>query len=159
MDEKPQRDETAAALIPDPMRHPRMFYVMTLGTDREFRRCGLGSKLVENAMEMVERGGDGEDDDGDDNGDVGEGGKRGPCGAAYLHVITYNEGAMRMYERLGFDRVKVIKDYYSINHVNYDCYLYARYFHGNRGHKSKLDMLYDLTASVLRTIGRAIVSA
>ena len=91
----------------------------------------------------------------------------------YLHVITYNKGAIRMYERLGFMRVKKIEgtkatmkmnrmlflfrivlvlfdlyhfriqlvlplhsnlhsniDYYTINSVNYACYLYARYFHG-----------------------------
>ena len=110
----------------------------------------------------------------------------------YLHVITYNEGAIRLDERRGFARVKVIKgegaffvrfppgrtgsrrafspgpdgfpraeerdfdrppaimahfvftfvfvcnddvavfvsDYYTINSVNYDCHLYARYFHG-----------------------------
>lgn len=88
----------------------------------------------------------------------------GCCGALYLHVITYNKGAIRMYERLGFKRVKKIegkwrmkrssrcfvidrnpplthdthththqyshKDYYTINSVNYACFLYARYFHG-----------------------------
>ena len=35
--------------------------------------------------------------------------EREDCGALYLHVITYNEGAIRLYERLGFSKVKVIK--------------------------------------------------
>ena len=31
------------------------------------------------------------------------------CGALYLHVITYNKGAIRLYEKLGFMKVKTIK--------------------------------------------------
>ncbi|KAL7543792.1 hypothetical protein ACHAXR_013171 [Thalassiosira sp. AJA248-18] len=114
LDEKIGRDETATLLIPDSIRYTKMFYIMTLGTTREFRRCGLGSILVNRVVDMVE--------------------DREECGALYLHVITYNEGAIRLYERLRFSKVKDIKDYYSINSVNYDCYLYARYFHGESIH-------------------------
>ena len=122
---------------------------MTLGTTREFRRCGLGSLLVNKVVNMIESQ------------------EEQLCGALYLHVIVYNLGAIRLYERLGFMMVKKIKgelfyisvcalfddeycltnnihligisldfscffviDYYTINSVNYDCYLYARYFHG-----------------------------
>jgi ribosomal protein S18 acetylase RimI-like enzyme len=51
---------------------------------------------------------------GCDGGDDGGGGEKneeevGCCGALYLHVITYNKGAIRMYERLGFMRVKKIE--------------------------------------------------
>jgi ribosomal protein S18 acetylase RimI-like enzyme len=121
-----QRDGTASLLVPDPVTHPRMFYVMTLGTSRDFRRCGLGSMLVESVAGMIrgEREAEDDDDDDDDDGDGGEGGGgdggttvtaggrrwgRGLTGALYLHVITYNVGAIRMYERLGFVRVKEIK--------------------------------------------------
>mmetsp|Transcript_40481 Transcript_40481/g.71212 ORF Transcript_40481/g.71212 Transcript_40481/m.71212 type:complete len:221 (-) Transcript_40481:98-760(-) len=138
LDTKLGRDETASLLIPDPHRHTKMFYIMTLGTSAEFRRCGLGSLLVNRVVDVIVR-------------------ERGDCGALYLHVITYNEGAIRLYERLGFSKVKVIKDYYTINSVNYECYLYARYFHGNRGHKTTFGVLYDLATSIIRKLSHAFI--
>ena len=86
----PPRDETASLLIPDCTTHPKMFYIMTLGTTREFRRCGLGSMLVNKVVNMIQT-------------------KEVECGALYLHVITYNKGAIRLYEKLGFMKVKMIK--------------------------------------------------
>ena len=65
---------------------------MTLGTTREFRRYGLGSVLVNRVVDMIE--------------------EQEECGALYLHVITYNDGAIRLYEKLGFSRVKEIKGMY-----------------------------------------------
>jgi len=138
LDEKLGRDETARILIPDPTRHSQMFYIMTLGTTREARRSGLGSMLVDKVADLILK-------------------ERQGCGALYLHVITYNEGAIRLYERLGFLRVKQIKDYYTINSVNYDCYLYARYFHGNRGHKTTFDVLYDLASSIVQKLSHALI--
>ena len=90
LDEKIGRDETATLLIPDSTTYTKMFYIMTLGTTREFRRCGLGSVLVNRVVDTIEQ-------------------KEEECGALYLHVITYNDGAIRLYERLGFMRVKEIK--------------------------------------------------
>eukprot|EP00585_Thalassiosira_rotula_P020208 CAMPEP_0196208540 /NCGR_PEP_ID=MMETSP0912-20130531/9099_1 /TAXON_ID=49265 /ORGANISM="Thalassiosira rotula, Strain GSO102" /LENGTH=114 /DNA_ID=CAMNT_0041483343 /DNA_START=37 /DNA_END=381 /DNA_ORIENTATION=+ len=113
---------------------------MTLGTSRKFRRCGLGSLLVERVVDVIRE-------------------EREECGALYLHVITYNLGAIRLYERMGFARVKEIKDYYTINSVNYDCFLYARYFHGNRGHKTTFGVLYDLASSIIRKLSYALIPA
>ena len=75
-EEVPRRDETCRLLVPDGYenRYSRMFYIMTLGTSREFRRIGLGSMLVKRVIDLVERTHD--------------------CGALYLHVITYNETGM-----------------------------------------------------------------
>ena len=73
LEEVPRRDETCRLLVPDGYenRYSRMFYIMTLGTSREFRRIGLGSMLVKRVIDLVERTHD--------------------CGALYLHVITYNK--------------------------------------------------------------------
>lgn len=127
-DDKSDRDETAALLVPDPDRHKRMFYIMTLGTTRDFRRSGLGSILVERVANMVQ--------------------SLPEVGTLHLHVITYNRGAIRLYEKLGFMRVKEIEGYYSINGIHYNCYLYARYFHGNMGHRSIYDVLVGYAQSV-----------
>ena len=126
------RDKTSQLLITDPERHPRMFYIMTLGTAREFRRTGLGSVLVDRVVDMIK--------------------KMPECGALYLHVITYNEGAIRLYKRLGFSEVSEIKNYYSINGVNYNCYLYSRYFNGNRGHKTIYDVIFDFASLVIKSV-------
>lgn len=72
--ESEERDETAALLVPDPDEYPKMFYIMTLGCVPEFRRCGLGSILVNRVVDMIET--------------------RPDCGTLYLHVITYNRGGM-----------------------------------------------------------------
>lgn len=48
------RDETAALLIPNPTIHRTMFYIMTLGTCQEFRRCGLGSRLVNRVVDVIQ---------------------------------------------------------------------------------------------------------
>ena len=87
------RDETAQLLIPNCITHPRMFYIMTLGTTKEFRRCGLGSILVNKVVDVIQD---------QHNEEL-------ICGALYLHVILYNKGAIRLYERLGFMKVKLIK--------------------------------------------------
>merc|ERR1719356_1899637 len=109
---------------------------MTLGCAHEFRRCGLGSLLVNRVVELCQG--------------------TPQCGALYLHVIPFNEGAMRLYERLGFMKVKEIRDYYSINSVNYDCYLYARYFHGNWGHRTAYDIFSNLVSRGLERIRKFV---
>ena len=77
-----------------------MFYIMTLGTTREFRRCGLGSLLVNTVVNMIES----------------EEEQELVCGALYLHVIVYNLGAIRLYERLGFMMVKKIKGEFALHY-------------------------------------------
>uniref|UniRef100_A0A7S2N4T1 N-alpha-acetyltransferase 60 n=1 Tax=Helicotheca tamesis TaxID=374047 RepID=A0A7S2N4T1_9STRA len=106
-----------------------MFYIMTLGTVRYYRNRGIASMLVEKAIRDVVEGDE-------------------ACGVVYLHVITYNERAIGFYERLGFVRVKEIQDYYRINGENYNCYLYAKYFHGNRGHWTIMSYLSSIVSSV-----------
>jgi ribosomal protein S18 acetylase RimI-like enzyme len=158
------RDETATLLVPDPDEYPEMFYIMTLGTSREFRRVGLGSILVNRVVDMIK--------------------SKHECGALYLHVITYNETAIKLYERLDFSRVKKIigegtsalnleqdfmsfiltlsvyylfSGYYTINSVNYDCYLYARYFHGNFGHKNS-EYLSNFARVILRKMSGGLIA-
>ena len=117
--------DTVDTLLSDPSRHKRMFYIMTLGTVKEFRKLGLATLLLQKIMDMVQ-----EDRE---------------CGTLYLHVITFNVAAIRFYEKLGFYRVKEMKNYYCIDGQNYNCYVYAKYYHGNFG---QLDYYYLLTTLI-----------
>ena len=102
--------ETTEKLVYNPIKHKQMFYIMTLGSSETFRGQGLGTKLMRECMNIVEQVQD--------------------CGIIYLHVITYNQTAIRFYERLGFYRIEEIPNYYSIDDKNYNCYLYAKYING-----------------------------
>lgn len=97
-------------IISDSLRFTKVFYIMTLGTVGCYRQAGLAQTLVENCLNLVD--------------------KDPACGAVYLHVITFNIAAIKFYEKLGFYRVQEIKDYYVIEGHHYNCYLYAKYFHG-----------------------------
>ena len=117
-------------LLPDPSQYKHMFYIMTLGTTTDHRKVGLGSAMVEWVESLV---------------------KRDPtCGGVYLHVITYNEAAIRFYERLGFYFVEEVPDYYDIDGRKYSSYLYAKYLNGNRGHRDLFRALSRVFLAFLR---------
>ena len=102
--------EISELLVPNTRQHSRVFYIMTLGTVSTYRNLGVATALIQKCRDLIQRD--------------------PSCGALYLHVITHNHAAIQFYEKLGFYRVKTIRDYYTIDGVNYDCYLYAAYFHG-----------------------------
>jgi len=124
--------EVSSLLLSNPDRYSRLFYIMTLGTISERRKQGLGSSLVEKCVEVAKND--------------------SSCGVVYLHVITFNKAAIKFYEKLGFYRVKEIEDYYSIEGKHYNCYLYARYLNGNRGHLSLLQLVTNLVHSFWKRI-------
>lgn len=124
--------ETAQLLVADPTQHTRMFYLMTLGTVTEFRHLRLATMLVQRVMSIVE--------------------EDAQCACLYLHVITFNQAAIRFYEKLGFYRVTEMKDYYRIDDKNYNCYIYAKSFHGNRTHIDYYYLLTNLVTSIWRTV-------
>lgn len=99
-----------ALLISDGKRYRRLFYIMTLGTVDRYRHAGLGTELVQKCVEQVQQD--------------------PSCGVLYLHVITFNQAAIRLYEKMGFYRVEEIVNYYLIDGRSHNCYVYAKYFHG-----------------------------
>jgi len=107
-------------LIASPSRHPLLLYILTLGTVSDMRGRGLGSELIKRTEEIARR--------------------TPECGAIYLHVITYNKAAIHLYERLGFQRIREIEEYYFINETKYNCYLYAK--HTNDGCLSTTGFIY-----------------
>jgi len=127
-------------IIHDPFKYPEMLYIMTLGTARPFRRCGLGKEMVQQCIKL------------------GETNKR--CGAVYLNVITHNQAAIKFYENLGFLRITTIKDYYNIDDVDYDCYVYAKAVNGNHMPPNGwiFQRLSDLLYSTFRGIAHSFSS-
>ena len=127
-----------ALLLPDKTRFRRLFYIMTLGTVDEHRKTGLASALVRWVESLVQQD--------------------PACGGVYLHVITYNDSAIRFYERLGFYRVEEIPDYYEIEGRKFSSYLYAKYYNGNRGHRDIVRVVRQAFMSLLRNIAYWIPS-
>lgn len=125
----------SSLLIQNTLCHPRIFYIMTLGTAIEHRNLGIGAALVQRAVHHAEQ---------DEK-----------CGAVYLHVITYNQAAISFYEKLDFVLVKEIEDYYYIDGQHFNCYVYAKYLNGNKGFGAAISMsslFYTLVSSCWRLL-------
>ncbi|CAE7749517.1 MCC1 [Symbiodinium sp. CCMP2592] len=86
-------------------------YILTLGVAEAFRRRGLAKELIRRSLEYVER-------------DLPE------VQAMYLHVVTYNEAAILLYESCSFLRIEYFPSFYFLHGRHYDSYLYARYLRG-----------------------------
>jgi histone acetyltransferase MCC1 len=113
-----------------PHQHSKLFYIMTLGTVKEYRHLGLATQLVRQVEQNVVT-------------------RDNQLGTIYLHVITLNDAAIRFYEdKLGFYQVQEIQDYYSIDGHPYNCFLYAKFYHGNRGHLDVLQVVAQWISSV-----------
>lgn len=76
-------------------------YIMTVGIIDECRRLGLGSMLLDRTILELNR-------------------YWIQCEVIYLHVIDYNETAIRFYERNKFSQLKRIKNHYVVEKREYD---------------------------------------
>jgi len=70
----------------------KKLYIMTLGCLAPYRRLGVGSKMVEHVLSIVE--------------------KDGSFESVFLHVQINNEGAIDFYKNFGFDVVDTKENYY-----------------------------------------------
>eukprot|EP01126_Amoeba_proteus_P045598 TRINITY_DN5116_c0_g1_i10.p1 TRINITY_DN5116_c0_g1~~TRINITY_DN5116_c0_g1_i10.p1 ORF type:complete len:205 (+),score=24.80 TRINITY_DN5116_c0_g1_i10:63-677(+) len=70
-------------------------YIMTLGVLPSYRKCGIGSKLLEYVLDYSKK----------------QHGKF-TIKDIYLHVQTSNEGAINFYKKFGFEKTDIVKDYY-----------------------------------------------
>jgi histone acetyltransferase MCC1 len=86
---------TPAFAIPGPSEYTPYVYVLTVGVDAEYRRRGIAKALLERALSRAAK-------------------ERG-CAVAYLHVISHDVGALRMYESLGFEVVGKHVDFYTLD--------------------------------------------
>jgi ribosomal protein S18 acetylase RimI-like enzyme len=65
-----------------------LFYILTLGVRKEYRRLGLASQLLKNCIDFA--------------------GQNPHCGCLYLHVIQSNPAAIAFYEKNMFARFKIV---------------------------------------------------
>ena len=82
--------------------------ITTLGVDTEFQDKGIGSKLLEYAINYADHQG---------------------CEVISLEVRVSNEKAIKLYENAGFINVNIRKGYYQDN--NEDAYLMVKALGGN----------------------------
>lgn len=161
---------------------PQVFYIMTLGVVEEYRKRGLASYLVERALEdQLVIGSDGDDKYEWDspaastptvdkelaaaiaNTTTTFGQKKQPrstpCETAYLHVIITNAAAIRFYEKLGFERLREITNYYTIEDRKFNCYLYAKFF--SKAHKRQAisSLVWGQLSVWMRSIWTTLVSS
>ena len=82
---------------------------MTIGVVDECRRLGLGSRLLDYTIDVLN--------------------KQWPnCEVLYLHVVDYNDTALKFYlnQKNKFIQHSIIKDHYVIHNKNYDAVLLYR---------------------------------
>ena len=102
-------------------------YVMTLAVTRKFRRSGVATELLRRTIAEAE--------------------KRPDCKVIYLHVITYNTGAMEFYKKNGFVRKQRIADFYIIKGKSYDSYIFAKYLNGGKPTPPRVSLWSSLMES------------
>lgn len=88
-------------------------YILTLGVIDGFRRRGLAKELLRRSVAHID-------------------GNMPDVHAVYLHVVTYNQPAIELYESMEFVRIANFPDFYHLHGKPYDSYLYALYIHGGR---------------------------
>lgn len=76
----------------DTSENSRRLYIMTLGCLAPYRRLGIGTKMVEHVLNLVQ--------------------KDGNFDSIFLHVQVNNEGAIDFYKKFGFDIVETKEHYY-----------------------------------------------
>ena len=87
-----------------------VFYILTLGLREEYRRSGLGTALLLESLSHAKQNIN--------------------CGAVYLHVIHYNQAAMKFYEKNGFIFLRELDEFYVIDKIQHSSYLYILYING-----------------------------
>ena len=84
----------------------KYIYIMTIGVMDEFRQMNIGSNLLKyiyNIALKIDR-----------------------CIAIYLHVISYNETAIKFYQKNKYKNVAKIDNYYNFEDKNYDAFVFMR---------------------------------
>ena len=80
---------------------------MTIGVIDECRKLGLGTQMLEYTIDLVEQNSE-------------------QCYAIYLHVVDYNESAIKFYLKNHFIKLERLKEHYTIHKKLYDAIVLYR---------------------------------
>ena len=105
-------------------------YIMTIGVIDECRNLGLGSKLLKELILTLKT-------------------KRKNCIAVYLHVIDYNETAIKFYIKNEFMECNYIRNYYYLNKTFFHAKVLCRYMNESMFFERKSKDVQE-TISMLR---------
>ncbi|KAG6616815.1 n-alpha-acetyltransferase 60-like [Phytophthora cinnamomi] len=108
-------------IAPDDWEHTHIMYILTLGTKASVRRMGIASALLQECIAQACR--------------------QPQCGAVYLHVKADNLSARHFYEKNGFQNLRYLQDYYMIDGVRHDAFLYIRYVNGAAPQSGWFDLI------------------
>ena len=84
----------------------KCIYVMTIGVLDEFRQMHIGTKILNHIYKIAL--------------------KIDFCIGVYLHVINYNDIAIKFYQKNKFKKVGKVDNYYFINGKNYDSLVFFK---------------------------------
>ncbi|XP_071732138.1 histone acetyltransferase MCC1-like [Rutidosis leptorrhynchoides] len=98
-----------------------LIYILTLGVVESYRNFGIATSLIQEVIKF--------------------GSSMPNCRAVYLHVISYNNSAIHLYQKMSFLCIRRLHDFYYINGQHYDAYLFIYYVNGSRSPCSPLELV------------------
>ncbi|KAI8540595.1 hypothetical protein RHMOL_Rhmol09G0275600 [Rhododendron molle] len=63
------------------------------------------------------------------------------CQAVYLHVISHNNPAFHLYQKMSFECFRRLHGFYLINGQHYDSFLFVFYLNGGQSPCSPLELV------------------
>ncbi|CAF2103565.1 unnamed protein product [Brassica napus] len=97
-----------------------LIYILTLGVVETYRNHGIAMSLI--------------------NGVIRYASGLSSCRGVYLHVIAYNNPAIRLYNKLMFRCVRRLNGFYLIKRQHFDAFLFVYFINGSRSPCSPLEV-------------------
>lgn len=98
-----------------------LVYILTLGVVESYRNLGVATSLIRKVIKYASR--------------------IPTCQALYLHVLYYNNSAIHLYQKMSFQCVRRLSDFYFINGQHYDSFLFVYFMKGGRYACSPLELV------------------
>lgn len=110
----------------------KLIYILTLGVVESYRNLGIATSLIQEVVKYA--------------------GSIPTCRAVYLHVISYNNSAIHLYQKMSFQCVRRLHGFYFIGGRHYDSFLFIYYVNGGRSRCSPLELVSLLISYVRRGV-------
>ncbi|XP_010276866.1 PREDICTED: histone acetyltransferase MCC1-like [Nelumbo nucifera] len=114
-----------------------LVYILTLGVVESYRSLGIATSLIREVIKYASN--------------------IPTCRAVYLHVIAYNDPAIRFYQKMMFKCIQRLSNFYYIKGQHYDSYLFLYYINGGRSPCSPLELVTAL-ATYVRSLFKSLTA-